>query len=114
MKGVANGMRAASIAAFARGLPLRFQKKRAGALAAVYHFSFSGAERMEVTVAIANGEMRVEEGLIGKADLRVDADTRTWLRFLRKETSLLWALLAFRIRLRGDPRLLSAFGRCFP
>jgi putative sterol carrier protein len=44
----------------------------------------------------------------------VTADADTWLRFLRKETSLVSALLRGKIRLRGDPRLLLAFGRCFP
>ncbi|CAN2533492.1 Epoxyqueuosine+reductase [Methylocapsa aurea] len=114
VKPVANGMRAASIAAFARGLPLRFQQKRAAELAAVYHFVFSGAERRDITVTIAKGRLEVGEGLIGKADLRIFADAQTWLRFLRKERSLLWSLLTFKIRLRGDPRLLAAFGRCFP
>jgi len=114
VKRVANGMRAASIAAFARGLSLRFQKKRAGELRAVYHFAFDGAERKELTVAIEKGRLSVDEGLLGSADLRVSADAEAWLRFLRKETSLIWALLTFKIRLRGDPRLLAAFGRCFP
>jgi ferredoxin len=35
-------------------------------------------------------------------------------RFLRKEASLPWALLRRRVRLKGSPRLLLAFGRCFP
>ncbi len=114
VKRVANGMRVASIAAFARGLSLRFQKKRAAGLEAVYHFAFSGAERKDLTVRIANGRLEVKEGLIGDADLRIRADAQTWLRFLRKETGLLRALITFKIGLRGDPRLLAAFGRCFP
>lgn len=114
VKRVGNGLRVNSIATFARGLSLRFQRKRAAGLDAVYHFVFTGAERRDLTVAIENGALRVEEGLIGKADLRILADSQSWLRFLRKETSLLWALVSFKIRLRGDPRLLVAFGRCFP
>ncbi|WP_253203675.1 SCP2 sterol-binding domain-containing protein [Methylosinus sp. KRF6] len=114
VKRVANGMRVASIAAFARGLSLRFQKKRAAGLEAVYHFAFRGAERKDLTVRIANGRLEVKEGLIGDADLRIRADAQTWLRFLRKETGLLRALITFKIGLRGDPRLLAAFGRCFP
>jgi hypothetical protein len=44
----------------------------------------------------------------------VIADGDTWLRFLRKEASLPWAFLRRRVRLKGSPRLLLAFGRCFP
>ena len=48
------------------------------------------------------------------ADLRVTADSETWLGFVAKERSLLWALLRRRIRIKGSPRLLVAFGKCFP
>jgi hypothetical protein len=47
-------------------------------------------------------------------DLRVTADSETWLGFLAKERSLLWALLRRKIRIKGSPRLLVAFGKCFP
>jgi len=59
---------------------------------------------------------RVENGKIaeGEADLRVTADSETWLGFLAKERSLLWALLRRRIRIKGSPKLLVAFGKCFP
>jgi hypothetical protein len=42
------------------------------------------------------------------------ADSETWLRLLRKEASLPWALIRRRIRIKGALRLLAAFGRCFP
>jgi hypothetical protein len=47
-------------------------------------------------------------------DLRVTADSQWWLGFLAKERSLLWGLLRRKLRLKGFPRLLLAFGRCFP
>ena len=59
-------------------------------------------------------EADVQEGLVGRADLAVTADGDTWIRFLRKEASLPWALLSRRIKLRGDPRLLLAFGSASP
>ena len=46
--------------------------------------------------------------------MHVTADSDTWLGFLAKERSLLWALLRRRIRIKGSPRLLIAFGKCFP
>ena len=42
------------------------------------------------------------------------ADSETWLGFLAKERSLLWAILRRKIRIKGSPRLLVAFGKCFP
>ena len=32
----------------------------------------------------------------------------------RKEKSLVWALIRGKIRLKGSPKLLVAFGKCFP
>ena len=34
--------------------------------------------------------------------------------FLAKERSLVWAILRRKVRLKGSPRLLVAFGKCFP
>lgn len=115
IKRVASGLsRQTSVRAFLRGLPLVFQRGRAKDLNATYHFTFTGREDVTATVTIAGKDLRVADGHEGEPDLSVSADSETWLRFLRKEASLPWALLRRRIRLKGSPRLLLAFGRCFP
>ena len=114
-KRVANGLAGqGSIRGFLRGLPFAFQRGRSQGLNATYHFTFSGPEELKATVVIRNKTLQVSEGHTGVADLRVKADSHTWLRFLRKETNLVWALLGGKIRIHGSPRLLLAFGRCFP
>jgi Fe-S-cluster-containing hydrogenase component 2 len=113
-KRVGAPFRPLTIDSFLSGLRLVFQRGQSTGLDAVYHFVFTGTERRNATVAIANKKLRVAEGLVGASRLTVTADSETWLRFLRKETSLVWALLRGKIRLRGDPRLLLSFGRCFP
>jgi epoxyqueuosine reductase QueG len=107
-------LRPTSVDGFLASLRHVFQRNKAAGLDAVYHFVFTGAQRREATVAIARRRISVEGGLIGAPNLTVTADGATWVRFLRKEASLPLALLSGRIRLRGDPRLLLAFGRCFP
>ena len=69
---------------------------------------------MKATVTIRDEKLQVSEGHNGKADLRITADSETWLRFLRKEANLIWALVRRKIRIQGSPKLLLAFGRCFP
>ena len=91
-----------------------FQRNKSQGLAATYHFTFTGAEPAEATVVIRDKTIRVEEGHVGLPDLCVTADSRSWLGFVRKERSLIWALLTRKIRLKGSPRLLLAFGKCFP
>ena len=114
VKRVASGMRSTSIRGFLFGLKLLFQPGRAAGLNAVYHFTFTGKEPKEATVAIRDGTLQVQDGHQGEADLQVTADSESWLGFLAKERSLLWALLRRRIRIKGSPRLLVAFGKCFP
>jgi alkyl sulfatase BDS1-like metallo-beta-lactamase superfamily hydrolase len=114
VKRVGNGLRPRSIQRFLAGLRLTFQAGKAAGLQAVYHFTFTGKESKEATVSIRNGTLEVQNGHQGEADLRVTADSETWLGFLAKERSLLWALLRRRIRIKGSPKLLVAFGKCFP
>jgi len=111
---VKNGLRVGSVAAFARGLPVRFQRGRAGTLALRVHFTFRGSETAELTVDLRDQAISLEKGLTGAADLHVTADTRTWLDVVNGNRSLFWALVLRRVRVRGPLRLLRDFGRCFP
>jgi ferredoxin len=114
-KRVSNGLnRLRSISAFLTGLGVTFQRDQSKGLTATYHFTFTGDEQREATVIIRNETLEVKEGRIGVADLAVTADTRTWLGFLARERSLLPALVLRKIKLKGSPRLLLAFSKCFP
>ena len=114
IKRVGNGLRPQSIRGFLDALPWVFQRGQSKGLDATYHFTFTGQEDRQATITIRNQTVKVEDGHVGTPSLRVTADSRTWLRFLAKETNIVWALLRRKVRLRGSPRLLLAFGRCFP
>ncbi|WP_206352423.1 epoxyqueuosine reductase [Tautonia rosea] len=107
-------LRPNSVGLFIRFMRNVFQRGQSRGLAATYHFRFTGNERAECTVIIRDQSIEVLDGCVGQPDLRVTTDSASWLRFLRKEISIVWLLLTLRVRLRGDPRLLIAFGRCFP
>ena len=63
---------------------------------------------------IKNRRLSVSDGHVGAPNLRVTADGRSWVRFLNREISILRCLATGAVRLNGSPRLLSAFGKCFP
>jgi putative sterol carrier protein len=44
----------------------------------------------------------------------VTADSQTWIKFLSKEVNLVKALLSRKIKIKGSPKLMMAFARCFP
>jgi putative sterol carrier protein len=111
---VRGSLRPRSIANLLFGMPLSFQRQAAGKLDATYHFVFTGNESAEATVTIRAGKLTVENGLLGKPNLKVVADSETWLGFLAGERNLLWALLTRRVRLQGNPKWLLALKRCFP
>ena len=113
-KRVSNGLRPHSIRGFLEGLPLAFQRGQAEGLDATYHFTFTGEKRAKATVIIRNKTLQVKDGHTGAADIHVTADSRTWLGVLAKEKTIVWALLRRKIRIKGSPRLLLAFGKCFP
>ncbi len=114
VKHVHSGIHPRLIEAFLRGLTLTFQRTPAAGLDAVYHFTLTGAEHRDFTVTIRDQTISVENGHHGTPGVHVIADTETWLGFVAKERSLVWALLRRKIRIKGSPRLLLAFGRCFP
>lgn len=111
---VRNTLRPTSIRTFLSGLPLVFQPGRAKGLRATYHFRFTGEETLDATVVIHDRTLEVREGLHGQPDFRLTANGKTWLGFLAGEINLVGALLRRKIRFRGAPKLLQAFGRCFP
>ena len=114
LRAVRNSLRPRNVKTFLQGLPLSFQRGAAGNLNAMYHFTFTGSEAASATIVIREGTIKVDEGLQGEPNLRVTADTATWLGFLAKERSLPWALLTRRVKLQGNPKWLLAFGKCFP
>jgi len=111
---VGTGLRPDSVRTFLRSLSLLFQRDQSEGLSATYHFTFTGEEECRGTVVICDKTIEVKEGHVGTAALHVTADSRTWIDFLAKEKNLLWAIISRKVRIKGSPRLLKAFARCFP
>ncbi len=106
--------RPTSAARFFENLPLVFQREQSKGLDAVYHVIFTGTETCQGTIMIRDRKITVRDGLEGKADMRITADTDTWLKVLRNEKSFTMALLTRKIKVKGPKKLLDGFARCFP
>jgi putative sterol carrier protein len=52
---------------------------------------------------IKEQRITVTTGHVGKPDLKVVADSKTWISFLAKEKNLLAALATRKIRIKGSP-----------
>lgn len=113
VKRVGNGVRPPTIAAFIRSMSMAFQRNRSEGLSATYHFSFTGKEQIEATVVIVDKTICVNMGHIGVADVSITSDSETWLRVLRKETSIVKQIVFRKVRVKGSMKLFKDFGRCF-
>ncbi len=114
LKKVGSGIRPATAAGFIASLPLVFQKGKSSGVDATYHFTFTGDENIKATVDIRNSGLEVTKGCVGKPDISINADSKTWLAFLSKEKGLFHALLTRKIKIKGSPLRMKEFARCFP
>lgn len=99
---------------FLLGIRISFQREQSVGLNAVYHFTFTGASTATATVVIRNKTIDVTDGHHGTPDCAVTADADTWCGFLRKERSIVWAIVRGKVKVKGQFKLLPAFGKCFP
>jgi ferredoxin len=114
IKHVQNGAGVTTIQGFADNLVHFFQRGKAQGLNAVYHFMFTGKTPLSFTVTIRDQKIEKVMGLQGTPHLVITADGEAWVRFLNGKMTGVYAFLTRKIRLQGDPRLLMAFGNCFP
>ncbi len=105
-------LRPTSVAGFIRSMPLVFNRHKSAGLDLTYHFDFTGAENVQATVIIKDKKLTVLEGLQGKSDFTLKADSSAWLSFLRKDKSLPMLLLTRKIRPQGPIKHLKSFSRC--
>lgn len=114
VKVVRSSLRPTSARAFFRAIPLTFQRGPAKGWKATFHFDLSGPESIQATVRIDDGTLEVEDGLVGKADLLINADGRLWIDIVTQRRNPVFAVLTRRLKTTGDRSLLQRFAACFP
>ncbi|VAX30738.1 Iron-sulfur cluster-binding protein [hydrothermal vent metagenome] len=104
--------RPTSLTGFINGIKIAFNREKAEGLNLRIHFKFTGAEKRLLTVALAERKISVEEGHQGIADLKVEADTGTWLKIAGREISSFWPVLTRKLKISGNPMRLMQFQNC--
>ena len=105
-------LRPTSIASFLVGVKLAFVPHRAKGLSLNLHFEFTGKESVKATINISDCKVDVQDGFVGEPDLRVFADSETWVKMLNEEISLPKALITRKLKLRGNPARMKEFKSC--
>lgn len=113
---VGSGLRPRDAQSFFTALPWLFQRDQSKGLDCVYHFTIVDHKKKahKATITIRDQTLNVQDGLIGKPTIRLVASEASWIGFVRKERSLVRGLVTRGIQIKGDPRLMLRFGRCFP
>jgi putative sterol carrier protein len=118
VKRVSNGLRAESIGGLLYFMPHLFQREKAGDFAATLHFRFTNIapdnDEREVTIEVREGKLSVREGHHGTPDVRVEADSPTWLSFVNREIHIVKAIVTRKVKVQGSIKILQTFGNCFP
>lgn len=114
LRRIGSGVRPRSVQQLLGAMPIAFQRGRAKGMKVSYDFRFTGEEEIEAHVRIAEGRLEVLPRCTGQADLSVEVDSRSWIKFLAGRVGLPALLLTRRLKFRGDLRLLAQFGKCFP
>lgn len=105
-------IRPTTIRNFLLGVRLAFNPLKAGGLSLSIQFRFTGAEEVSAVVVIKDGKIEVREGTAEGTDLVVTADSRSWIRFLNLEVSLLRLIATGKIKVKGNPLLMKKFQDC--
>ncbi|PAB58340.1 SCP2 sterol-binding domain-containing protein [Anaeromicrobium sediminis] len=113
-KYVSNGMEMRNVQYFRNALKLGFQKNHAKDVEVIYHFIFTGEENLQFTVDINRGKLKVTDGLAGKPNLVLNADSRKWVEFLSTGKGLMTGIITGKIKIKGSPKLLKEFSKYFP
>ncbi|RYX98550.1 4Fe-4S ferredoxin, partial [bacterium] len=88
LKYVGNSLNPKTIEGFLFGTTLAFQPMQSKGLEAIYHFSFTGKETIDATLIIKDQKLTVEKGLVGIPNLKITADSQSWINFLGKRLNL--------------------------
>jgi NAD-dependent dihydropyrimidine dehydrogenase PreA subunit len=114
LKQVRLSLETPSITSYVAQLQLGFQRGKSRGLNATYHWTFTGAEDVALTMSIRNQRFSVQPGHVGEADVRVTSTANLWLKIMNRAYDLAAAIERGGVRIDGDPALFEAFGRCFP
>ena len=105
-------MRPTSVSDFLGGVSLLFNPEKAKDVSLTIHFQFSGEEETSATISINEGQMKVMKGHEGKSNLKVHADSRTWIKLVNEEISTLNAIVSRKLKVKGNPILMNKFKSC--
>ncbi|MBE0338518.1 SCP2 sterol-binding domain-containing protein [Paenibacillus sp. 23TSA30-6] len=62
---------------------------------------------------IRDNKLQIRDGFHCKPDIRITVDSKTWIGIVAKEKNVVAALLTRKLRIKGNPKLLMKFERCF-
>jgi epoxyqueuosine reductase QueG len=105
-------LRPTSIPDFLNGVILIFNPEKAKGVSLNLHFQFSGENESSATILFNDGQIQVMEGHVGKPNLKVQADAKTWVKLVNEEISTFKAIITGKLKVKGNPLLMNKFKSC--
>jgi putative sterol carrier protein len=97
---------------FILGLPAKVNKDALEGMETVFHFDISGDDGGQYTVAVADGDIQVQEGLAGEAKCVVKGTDENLIGVISGKINPMMALMTGKIKITNQGEMLK-YARLF-
>ncbi len=92
---------------FLMDLPERVAQEALENKETVFHFNLTGEEDTQMTVEIKDGELKVQEGLVGEAECTISGKSENLMKIIAGKLNPMLALMTGKIKVSNQAALLK-------
>ena len=92
---------------FLYGLPNKVSPSAIEGLETVFHFDIDGDQGGQYTIRVADGEVKVEDGLIGDPKCVVRASDKNFIDLIKGELNPMMAVLTGKVKISNQGEMMK-------
>ena len=89
------------------GLPAKVSPSALEGLATVFHFDIDGSSGGQYTINVADGKIKVEDGLIGEPKCVVRASDQNFINLVTGELNPMMAILTGKVKISNQGEMIK-------
>ena len=89
------------------GLPRKVSPSAIEGLETVFHFDIDGEDGGQYTIQVANGEVKVEDGLLGEPKCVVRASDKNFIDLIKGDINPMMAVLTGKVKISNQGEMLK-------
>ncbi|HOJ90144.1 MAG TPA: SCP2 sterol-binding domain-containing protein [Saprospiraceae bacterium] len=92
---------------FLQGLPSKLNADVIANLSTTFHFDFSEDNGGQVSVSLADGQVKVDEGFVGTPSCTIKCTDENFKKILKKELNPMMAILSGKLKISNQGEMLK-------